>query len=61
MDGNKAELLFQLIGAVGSRIRSDDPKTLKDIIEVVKSRLEASRNTTLQGNKKAGYIMEDLE
>jgi hypothetical protein len=60
VDGWKAELLFQLIGAVGSHIRSDDPKTLKDIIDVVKAKIEQARSTTLQGNKKVGYIIEDL-
>lgn len=61
VDGTKVELLFLLISTVGSRIRSDDPTVLKEIIEVVKKKFEAARNTTLQNNKKAGYIIEDLD
>jgi hypothetical protein len=36
VDAIKAELLFQLVKLVGNKIRADDPKTLKEIIDTVK-------------------------
>jgi hypothetical protein len=50
--------MLVLITTVGTKLRQDDPKTLKDIIEVVREKFEGSEE--LKGNKKAGFILDEI-
>lgn len=54
----KLELLLVAISTVGSKLRQDDPQTLKDIIDVVRERF--SSNPQMAENKKAGFILDEI-